>query len=60
MDRCAWAHAEANEECVCTTPPIDANSRYRTRWVGVSDDGRSDPSTTRPSASETTTMSVRA
>lgn len=38
------------------TPPISGNALYRTTWVGVSEDGRREPSTTLPSRF-TTTMS---
>ena len=33
----------ADVEWVWTTPPISGNSRYRSRWVGVSVDGRQEP-----------------
>ncbi len=52
----ACAHAVANRLCVCTTPPIPANARYNTKCVGVSELGFNLPSTTLPSARETTTM----
>ena len=45
FDRPAWAHATANGEWVWTTPPIEPNCRYSARCVGVSDEGRSVPST---------------
>ena len=48
IGRPAWAHAVASRECVWTTPPIPGSSRYRSRWVGVSVDGRSDALDHRP------------
>jgi hypothetical protein len=56
MARPAWAHAEAQREWVWTIAPTPANLWYKTRCVGVSDDGRIDSSTTAPSLNLTTTM----
>ena len=49
-------YAVANKLCVCTTPPIFGNARNKTKCVGVSELGFKFPSTTFPSASDTTTM----
>ena len=53
----ACAHAVANGECVCVTPPISGNARYSAACVGVSLEGFSSPSTRLPSAMDTITMS---
>src|SRR5205809_2518702 len=55
MGRRACANAVAYGECECAMPP-QAKARYNSSCVGVSDDGRRSPSSTRPVSSATGTM----
>src|SRR5829696_2617898 len=52
----ACAKTVAYSEWVWTIAPIDAKARYSSRCVAVSDEGRSDPPTTAPLSSDTTTI----
>jgi hypothetical protein len=56
IGRRACANAVAYSECVWTMPPIAENARYSSRCVGVSDEGRREPSTTSPVSIDTTTI----